>query len=159
MTVDNRAIKQFNHYVFKVKQFSGNSWSELTNIDGKACNNIPEAVNMLALSASLGNSYETGWNNPINARFVSTFNIISEKLVVNNFLCKYFIKQLNPPFSYSTRWKSLFKEALATILNTFVLITRSNKLQCSLVMDIINLFYHILIVDKAKILPRHKCWQ
>ena len=35
---------------------------------------------------------------------------------INNFLCKYLIKQLNPPFSYSTRWKSLFKEALATIL-------------------------------------------
>jgi hypothetical protein len=31
------------------------------------------------------------------ARFLSTFNIIREKLVVNNFLCKYFIKQLNPP--------------------------------------------------------------
>ena len=29
------------------------------NIDGKACNNIPEAVNKLALSASLGNSYES----------------------------------------------------------------------------------------------------
>ena len=59
---------------FKFKtQFSGNSWSELTNIDGKACNNIPEEVKMLALSASLGNPYETGWNNPINARFLSHF--------------------------------------------------------------------------------------
>ena len=29
--------------------------------------------------------------------FLSTFSIIREKLVVNNFLCKYFIKQLNPP--------------------------------------------------------------
>ena len=28
-----------------VTQFSGNSRSELTNIDRKACNNIPEAVN------------------------------------------------------------------------------------------------------------------
>ena len=44
------------------KQFSGNSRSELTNIDGKACNNIPEAVNKLALSARLGHSCETGWN-------------------------------------------------------------------------------------------------
>jgi hypothetical protein len=33
------------------KQFSGNSPSELTNIDGKACNNIPKAVNKLDLSA------------------------------------------------------------------------------------------------------------
>jgi hypothetical protein len=30
-----------------------------TCIDGKACNNIPEAVNKLALSARLGHSYET----------------------------------------------------------------------------------------------------
>jgi hypothetical protein len=44
----------------KKTQFSGNSSSELTNIDRKACNNIPEAVNKLAFSASLGNSYETG---------------------------------------------------------------------------------------------------
>jgi len=43
-------------------QFSGNSRSELTNIDGKACNNIPEAVNKLVLSARLGHSFETGWN-------------------------------------------------------------------------------------------------
>ena len=41
-------------------QFSGNSPSELTNIDGKACNNNPEAVNKLALSAHLGHSCETG---------------------------------------------------------------------------------------------------
>jgi hypothetical protein len=34
--------------------------SELTDIDGKACNNIPEAVNKLALSASLDHSCETG---------------------------------------------------------------------------------------------------
>ena len=31
------------------------------NIDGKACNNIPEAVNKLALSARLGHSCDTGW--------------------------------------------------------------------------------------------------
>jgi hypothetical protein len=41
-------------------QFSGNSRSEHTDIDGKACNNIPEAVNKLALSARLDNSCETG---------------------------------------------------------------------------------------------------
>jgi hypothetical protein len=33
---------------------------ELTNIDGKACNNIPEAVNKLSLSARLDHSCETG---------------------------------------------------------------------------------------------------
>jgi len=38
------------------------SVSELTDIDGKACNNIPEAVNKLALSARLYHSCETGWN-------------------------------------------------------------------------------------------------
>jgi hypothetical protein len=41
-------------------QVSGNSGSELTNIDGKECNNIPEAVNKLALSARLGHSCEIG---------------------------------------------------------------------------------------------------
>ena len=30
------------------------------NIDGKACNNIPEAVNKLALSARLGHACEIG---------------------------------------------------------------------------------------------------
>ena len=32
----------------------------MTNIDGKALNNIPEAVNKLALSARVDNSCETG---------------------------------------------------------------------------------------------------
>jgi hypothetical protein len=39
-----------------------NSRSELTDIDGKACTNIPEAVNKLALSARLDHSCETGSN-------------------------------------------------------------------------------------------------
>ena len=39
-------------------QISRNSRSELTNIDGKACNNIPEAVNILALLALLDHSCE-----------------------------------------------------------------------------------------------------
>jgi hypothetical protein len=43
--------------------FPGNSRSELTDIDGKACNNIPEAVNKLVVSASLDHSCETWWNN------------------------------------------------------------------------------------------------
>jgi hypothetical protein len=30
--------------------------------DGKVCNNIPEAVNKLALSVHLGHSCETEWN-------------------------------------------------------------------------------------------------
>ena len=37
-----------------------NSRNELTDIDGKARNNIPEAVNELALSARLDHSCETG---------------------------------------------------------------------------------------------------
>jgi hypothetical protein len=36
--------------------------NKLTENDGKACNNIPAAVNKLALSARLGHSCETGWN-------------------------------------------------------------------------------------------------
>jgi hypothetical protein len=55
-------------------QFSGNSQSELMNIDGKACNNIPEAVNKLALSARLGHSCEIWWNN------------LHRKLLTDNFL-------------------------------------------------------------------------
>ena len=37
----------------KIAQFSRNSRSELTNIDEKACNNIPGAVNKFALSARI----------------------------------------------------------------------------------------------------------
>ena len=52
----------FNKTVQALTQFSGNSGSELTNINEKACNTIPETVNKLALSAHLGHSGETGWN-------------------------------------------------------------------------------------------------
>ena len=41
------SIKQFRPSCLKT-QFSGNSRSGLTNIDGKACNNIQEAVNKFA---------------------------------------------------------------------------------------------------------------
>jgi hypothetical protein len=41
------SIKQFRPSFLKT-QFSGNSRSGLTNIDGKACNNIQEAVNKFA---------------------------------------------------------------------------------------------------------------
>ena len=37
----------FNKTVQALTQFSGNSGSELTNINEKACNNIPQAVNKL----------------------------------------------------------------------------------------------------------------
>ena len=39
-----------------------NSFPEITNIDGKACNSIPKAVNKLDLSALWGHSCETGLN-------------------------------------------------------------------------------------------------
>ena len=42
-----------------VSTVSRNSRSELTNIDGKTCNYIPEAVNKLVLSARLDHSCET----------------------------------------------------------------------------------------------------
>ena len=42
-----------------INTVSRNSRSELTNIDRKICNYIPEAVNKLALSARLGHSCET----------------------------------------------------------------------------------------------------
>ena len=45
------SIKQFSPPCLYL-QFSGNSRSELANNDGKACNNIPEAVNKLALSCT-----------------------------------------------------------------------------------------------------------
>jgi hypothetical protein len=52
-------VQIFNKTVQALTQFSGNSGSELTNINEKACNNIPEAVNKLALSAGFGHSFET----------------------------------------------------------------------------------------------------
>jgi len=42
-----------------VNTVSRSSRIELTNIDGKTCNYIPEAVNKLALLARLGHSCET----------------------------------------------------------------------------------------------------
>jgi hypothetical protein len=51
-------VQIFNKTVQALTQFSGNSGSELTNINEKACNNIPEAVNKLALSAGFGHSFE-----------------------------------------------------------------------------------------------------
>jgi hypothetical protein len=53
-------VQIFNKTVQALTQFSGNSGSELTNINEKACNNIPEAVNKLDLSAGLGHSFKTG---------------------------------------------------------------------------------------------------
>ena len=47
-------MKQLNPRICKKKQLSRNSRSELTNIDGKACNSIPKAVNKLDLSALWG---------------------------------------------------------------------------------------------------------
>ena len=35
-------------------------FNKTIQFDGKACNNIPEAVNKLALSARMGHSCETG---------------------------------------------------------------------------------------------------
>ena len=48
--------------VVSVNTDSGNSRRELTDIDRKACNNIPEAVNKLVFSAHLDHSCETVWN-------------------------------------------------------------------------------------------------
>jgi len=55
-------VKIFNKTVESAMSVPGNSRSELADIDGEACNNIPEAVNKLALSACLDHSCETGWN-------------------------------------------------------------------------------------------------
>jgi hypothetical protein len=55
----NNISKILQVYIINSK-FSGNSRIELTNSDGKACNNIPEAVNQLALSACLDHSSSTG---------------------------------------------------------------------------------------------------
>jgi len=72
------SIKQFS------PQFSGNSWSELMNIDGKACTNSPKAVNKLVISAHLGHSCETGWNkhdssyySKQNSKFLSQGKILA----------------------------------------------------------------------------------
>jgi hypothetical protein len=50
---------RFNH-VCENSEIHEVGCNKLTNIDGKACNNILEAVNKLALSAPLGHSCETG---------------------------------------------------------------------------------------------------
>ena len=52
-------IKQLNQSCLST-QLSRYSQSEHTDIDGKARNSIPEAVNKLALSARLDHSCETG---------------------------------------------------------------------------------------------------
>ena len=41
-------------------EIHGVASNKLTKIDGKVCNNIPEAVNKLALSAHYGHSCVTG---------------------------------------------------------------------------------------------------
>jgi hypothetical protein len=55
---DNNFLCKYSTKQLSPPQFSGNSRSELTNINGKACNNIPEAINKLALSARLGHFCE-----------------------------------------------------------------------------------------------------
>jgi hypothetical protein len=42
-----------------IQQLSTDWQGGLTNIDGKACNNIQEAVNKFAWSAHLDNSFES----------------------------------------------------------------------------------------------------
>ena len=72
--------------------------------------------------------------------FLTTFNIIGEKLVVNNFLCKYFIKQLNQPClkSLPTRRIQLFyKHSFPEIheVNLRTLTEAVNKLALSAHLD------------------------
>ena len=64
----------FNKTVQTLTQVSGNSRSEPTNNNEKACNNIPETVNKLALSAGLGHSFETGWNKPDHSYIIQKQN-------------------------------------------------------------------------------------
>ena len=60
---NNNFLCKYSTKQLSPPQFSGNSRSELTNIDEKACNNIPETVKQkLALSARLGHSSQTDWN-------------------------------------------------------------------------------------------------
>jgi hypothetical protein len=55
---NNNFLCKYSTKQLSLPQFSRNSRSELTNINGKACNNIPEAINKLALSAHLGHFCE-----------------------------------------------------------------------------------------------------
>ena len=52
--------------------------------------------------------------------FLSTFNIIGEKFVANNFLCKYVIKQLNPPCLY-TQFSGIQEMNLRTLMERHVI--------------------------------------
>jgi hypothetical protein len=61
----------------KKTQFSGNSWSELTNIDGKACNNIPEAVNILVVrNARHDNRSITNYNKRLNIKSWNELSLV-----------------------------------------------------------------------------------
>ena len=50
----------------------------LTDIDGKACNNIPEAANKLAVSDRLGHSCETGWNKHDSSYYSKQNSVLSQ---------------------------------------------------------------------------------
>ena len=68
------------------------------DFDGKACNNIPEAVNKVALLARLDHSRETGWNKhdssyyfKQNSKFFTEYNFsfIIYKYMINYHLQVY----------------------------------------------------------------------
>ena len=98
----------------------------------------------------------------MNALFISTSNIIREKLVVNNFLCKYFIKQLNPPILFPELLFPLrsihlcqrlfykifvkFRNSNKMYLILFLLLKVSIKMKINHSFQIISLLKMILIV-------------
>jgi hypothetical protein len=74
-----------------INTVSRNSQSELTNIDEKTCNYIPEAVNKLALSARLDHSCETGWNKHDSSYYSKQS---SKKVLKNVHLLDLYIKTI-----------------------------------------------------------------
>jgi hypothetical protein len=82
-----RKSKLINCFRNIITCLSVNVRKELTDIDGKACNNIPEAVNKLAVSGRLNHSCETGWNNH-DSSYYSKQNSFSLGHQIYNFLCR-----------------------------------------------------------------------
>ena len=54
--------------------------NKFTNIDGKACNNIPEEINKLALSAHLGHSREINMISLISLNKTQSFSQVKFEL-------------------------------------------------------------------------------
>ena len=69
------------------------SCNKLTNIGGKTCNNILEAVNKLALSVCLGHSWEAVWNKYDSSYIIlNKTKVLSQGKILANFYLQVYDK-------------------------------------------------------------------